>query len=194
MGFFKGALKIALAIVLAMVTLAILAGIAAYLYQAHQKSKAQPHEVVKLWSFDASEPLGLKFTGKTKLVDSRLYVDLQFEGNPPYLNYAANSSPKSKASITVLFKDRDGFKVYEKTVTLREFTTMLSKSVPGGLAYEYDEFIGVDSYARFDHVELMWNMDTAAPKLEFVDPNAAKRTRSLTTAHRTSQRPNGLSD
>lgn len=173
MGLFKGALKIAVAIVLAMVALGILGGIVAYLYEAHQKSKAQPYEVVKHWSYDASEPLGLRFTGKTKLVDSRLYADLRFDGNPPYLKYAANSSPNSKASITVHFKDKDGFKVYEKTVTLREFTTMLDKGVATGLAYEYDEFIGVETYAQFDHVELMWNVDMAATK-PFVDPDAAK--------------------
>jgi len=171
MGFFKGALKIATAIVLAMVALGTLGGIVAYVYEAHQRSKAQPYEVVKPWSYDASEPLGLKFIGRTKLVDSRLYADLRFDGNPPYLKYAANSPPK--ASITVHFKDKDGFKVYEKTVTLREFTTMLDKGVAAGLTYEFNEFVGVETYARFDHVDLTWNVDTAAPQ-PFVDPDVAK--------------------
>ncbi|HEX2541504.1 MAG TPA: hypothetical protein VHM00_10525 [Caldimonas sp.] len=138
MGFLKGALKIAAAIVLTIVALAILGSIAAYMYKAHEKSGAQPYEAAKRWSFDADEILGLKFTGKTKVVDSRLYADLQFEGNPPYLKYAANSSPNSKASISVVFKDKDGFKVYEKSVGLREFTTMIDKGVPRGLTYEYD--------------------------------------------------------
>ena len=71
------------------------------------------------------------------------------------------------------FKDKDGFKVYEKTVTLREFTTMLDKGVAAGLAHEYDEFIGIETYARFDHVELMWNVDTAVTK-PFVEPDAVK--------------------
>lgn len=166
MGLFKGALKIAVAIVLAMVALAILGGIGSYVYEAHQKSKAQPYEAVKRWSYDASETLGLKFTGNTKLVDSRLYADLRFNGYPPYLKYAANAAPNSQASITILFKDKDGFKVYQKSVGLREFTTMLDKGVPAGLAYEYDEFISVEIYARFDHVELTWNLDTNAPKID----------------------------
>jgi hypothetical protein len=173
MGFFKGALKIAIAIVLAIVALGVLAGIVAYWYDAHQKSKARPYEMVKGWSYDASEPLGLKFAGRTKLVDNRLYADLRFDGNPPYLKSAANSSPNSKASITVHFKDKDGFKVYEKTVGLREFTTLLNKGAAAGLTFEYDEFVGVETYARFDHVELMWNLDTSVPK-PFIDPDDAK--------------------
>jgi hypothetical protein len=97
-----------------------------------------------------------------------------FEGNPPYLSYGANSAPSSKASITLVFKDEDGFKVHDKTVLLRTFTTLLDKGAPAGLGYEFDEFLSVDTYARFDHVELMWNLLTEAPKLDLVDPDTAK--------------------
>ena len=169
MGIFKGALKIAVAIALAIVALSILGGITAYIYEYHQKSKATPYEVVKRWSLDATDPLSLRLIGKTKLVDSRMYVDLLFAGNPPYLKYASNR-PDANRQITIHFKDKDGFKVYEKSIGLHEFTKMIDKGTPSGLAFEFDEFVALDTYARFDHVYLTWNLDTSEPKL-FVDPD-----------------------
>lgn len=163
MGFFKGALKITLAIVLAGVALAILGFGATYIYENYQKSKATPYEAVKRWSFDATDPLALKLIGKTKLVDGRMYVDLRFAGNPPYLRYSSNR-PDANRQITINFKDRDGFKVYEKSIGLHEFSRIVDKGKPVGLAFEFDELISVDTYARFDHVDLAWNVDTADPK------------------------------
>lgn len=163
MGFVKGAIKITVAIVLAVVALTILGFIANYIYETHQKSKATPYEAVKKWSLDATDPLALKLIGKTKLVDGRMYVDLLFSGNPQYLKYAS-SRPDPNRQITISFKDKDGFKVYEKSIGLHEFTKTLDKGKPVGLAFEFDEFISLDTYARFDHVELAWNFDTAEPK------------------------------
>lgn len=170
MGFFRGALKIAVAFVLAIVALSILGGIAAYIYDSHQKSKATPYEAVKQWSFDATDPLGLKLNCKTKLVDSRMYVDLLFAGNPPYLKYASNR-PDANRQITIYFKDKDGFKVYEKSIGLYEFTKMIDKGTTVGLAFEFDAFMALNTYARFDHVDLTWNLDTAEPKPFVISDN-----------------------
>lgn len=164
MGIFNGALKITVGIVAAVVVLALLAGAVFYGYEEFQKSKARPYEVVKEWPFDATENLAMKFVGKTKLVDSRLYGYFRFEGYPPYLKDTSNSSANSHASITVNFKDKDGFTVLEKTILLREFGTMLRKGERAGLSYHYDEYLSADTYARFDHVSLTWTVDTRAPE------------------------------
>jgi hypothetical protein len=205
MGFFKGALKIAVAIVLSIVALSILGGIAAYIYENHQKSKATPYEVVKRWSFDATEPLGLKLTGKTKLVDNSMYIDLLFSGNPPYLKYASNR-PDANRQITIYFKDKDGFKVYEKSIGLHEFTTMVDKGTPVGLAFEFDVFMALDTYARFDHIDLTWNLDTAEPKLlvdsdvlgqekpDHCAPNLSKAERLKRLARHGTLRETGLNE
>lgn len=205
MGFFRGALKIGVAIMLSAVGLAILGGIASLTYDNYQKSKAIPYEVVKQWSFDATDPLGLKLTGKTKLVDGRIYVDLFFEGDPPFLKYPSNVLATNRR-ITIHFKDKDGFKVYEKAIGLHDFTNVRDKGARVGLAFEFNEFMDIDTYARLNHVYLTWHLDTTEPKPDVIPdlpgldkpdhcaPNLSKAERLKRLARHGTVRETGLNE
>jgi hypothetical protein len=162
MSFFKGALKIAVAIVLAIAALSMLGGTAAYLYEAYQRKQAAPFEEVKTHWVDLTDSLQLKLIAKTKLVEQRLYAEFNFQGYPSYLEFPANRGDST--GLTLIFQDKDGFKIFEKFVALHDISAIHNKGVKSGLSYEFNEFMGVDTYRRISQATVSWHLSLEPPK------------------------------
>lgn len=161
--FFKGAAKISLALVLAVVALTVL-GVGANLgYEAYKEKQAKPYEETKYWIEDLSQHLEMKMSARTKLVDESMYFIVNFVGSPPFLTDPRLAARNRDGSFTISFLDADGFKVHEEKVLLTAFTSNLNeKGEKAGLEYQSTQFMSVDKYARFADIEVAWTIDTKA--------------------------------
>lgn len=168
--FLQGTLKLAMAISLALIaTVAVVAG-GFKLYEDHQKDRdraeAAPFETVSRRVVDLKNPLDLEFSIETKVVNGYLYVSVNADGYPQYLEHPAN---KAKGAFVLEFEDSDGFRINEKSIPLNNFTTLWGKERAGGLSYQYKEFISLSDYKRFNSVSIRWTVD---PKLTLAKPQA----------------------
>lgn len=161
-GLLKGTLRIVAVIVLSVVVLTAL-GYAAYgVHEAYKSHQAAPYEAMRTWTNDASPPLNLALTARTKLVDGRLYANYRLNGWPTYLADAERDAENSQRHIVVHFLDKDGFSVYQKTVLMSEFSRNVGDDgKPGGLDFQGIEALDIGLYSRFDRVGLEWNLDTS---------------------------------
>lgn len=159
--FMTGVAKVATAIVLAILVLAVLGyGISEYRDGA-RKREAKPFEEVKTWAPQLHESLGMKLLARTKLVDGLLYAEFVLDGYPPYLSAPGLRERNAERHITVEFRDGDGFKVFEKSVEIREFNTIVGKdSAPAGLRHQFTQVVSVDDYKRWANAQVGWNLDT----------------------------------
>lgn len=163
--FMTGVAKVATAIVLAILVLAVIGyGISEYRDSARQR-EAKPFEEVKIWSPPVHEALGMKLRARTKVVDGMLYVDLTFQGYPQYLSLPSMRSKNADRWIKVEFLDHDGFKLFDKTVAIKEFTSIVGPDAkPDGLQYEFTQMVSLDDYKRWASAQVGWNVDTEVPK------------------------------
>jgi len=176
--FFRGVLKIGVAIVGSIVVLSLIGGVIAWGVAAYNRHEAKPYQEVKRWESDLTDPLTLKMAGKTKLVDGRMYAEFTFDGYPPYLTYAANANSEH-VGFSLKFIDKDGFEIATKNLPLGDALKIHTKGKIVGLRYTYDEYMPLETYERFENVRVGWNLSTekadwenapvVAPK-EFGDP------------------------
>lgn len=159
--FLTGVAKVAAAMVVAVLALAVIGyGISEYRDGA-RKRDAKPFEEVKTWAPKLHESLGMKMLARTKLVDGLLYAEFVLDGYPAYLSAPGLSERNAERHITVEFRDTDGFKVFEKSVEIREFTTVVGKdSTPAGLRHQFTQMVSVDDYKRWANAQVGWNLDT----------------------------------
>lgn len=150
-----------------MIAVVALAGIGwgiAALYDRSAKLEAEKYQVVRNWQADVKENLQVDLTARTKLVDGRLYASVIVRGYPAYLSNPKLHTKNQNAYIFLTFEDDDGFKVYEKSIKVSEFsTTVDARNEKIGLNYEFDEYLGVASYKRFSRLAIRWNLDTVIP-------------------------------
>lgn len=159
--FFRGTAKIALALVIAVVALAILGVGANFGYESYQKRQAKPFEETKQWKEDLSQHLGMNMIARTKLVDGSMYLVAKFIGSPSFLTDPRLAARNRDGSFTISFSDADGFKVHEETILLSAFTSNLNaKGEKAGLEYQSSQYIGLEKYARIADVDVAWTIDT----------------------------------
>src|SRR5438046_1904494 len=132
--FFKGVLKIGVAIVASVVVLAVIGGLCAWGYDAYKKTQARPYEEIKDWSADLTDSLQLKMHGRTKLVDGRMFAEFNFMGYPDYLTSYANRSNEN-AGFTLSFVDKDGFEIRSRKLKLSDGMTFTEKGKKLGMQY-----------------------------------------------------------
>ncbi len=171
LAFAKGLLKLALAIALAFViAAAIVAGGYTFIddrEKARLRADAEPYEKVARRQIDLKKPLDLAFTVETKVVEGNLYVSIKADGHPKYLQHPTNRSN----GFILEFYDRDGFKLYNKFIPVKEFTTIVAEQNPTGLSFQFKEFISLNDYKRFSSASIGWTVDeklipaTAQPNL-----------------------------
>ncbi|MGE0349840.1 hypothetical protein [Hydrogenophaga sp.] len=160
--FFRGAAKIAVALVVAVVALALLGAIANYSFEAYKKRQAEPFEVTKVWTKDLSQHLGMNMMARTKLVDDSMYLFANFVGAPTFLTDPRLAARNRDGAITVSFADADGFKLHEERIPLSAFTAILNdKGEKAGLEYQSSQFFGMEKYARIAEVDVSWTIETA---------------------------------
>lgn len=168
MEFVKGALKIGLAIVFAVVMLSLLGALAKLAFDWHHGREAKKYEIVKYHELALSKPLNLKLYGKTKLVDGTMYVEVKFDGYPDYLNFPTNVTSEA-AGFTILFLDSDGFTLKEERIPLRKFTALHENGKPTGISHEFTSFMTPETYVRLKRLNLTWNMQLDPPKRNIFD-------------------------
>lgn len=128
------------------------------------KQEAKQYEVIKLWPVDLKEHLQMTLLARTKLVDGRLQAHINIDGYPAFLSDPQLAVKNRNAGITLLFRDKDGFKVHSKSIEKQEFSRIVdAKGTQSGLTYEFDEHITSDTYARFASLRVEWTFDTAIP-------------------------------
>jgi hypothetical protein len=162
--FFKGAMKVATAIVVAVVVLSVLGWTAWKFQDMKEKSDAKQYEEIKLWRVDLKENLQMTLLARTKLVDGRLLTEVNVDGYPAYLTDPLLQAKNRDAGITLLFQDKDGFKVSSKPIAMREFSGIVdSKGARSGFRYEFDDYMSVADYARISKIRIEWTLETVIP-------------------------------
>ncbi len=180
--FLTSTLKIALAIVLALVTsVAIVAG-GYKLWDDREKERIRAeallYEEVAFRQIDLRTQLNLNFTVETKVVDGFLYASVQGFGFPKYLEHPVN---KNSGAFILKFSDGDGFKLYEKSIPVRDFTTIVTGKVPTGISYHFKELISIGEYKRISKASIGWTVDENLIPV-VAQPSPPKPTAPPTTA------------
>lgn len=163
--FFKSVAKGAAAVVLAVLVLSVIGYGISEFRDGARKREAAPLEEVKIWTPALHEALGMKLRARTKVVDGLLHADLSFDGYPPYLANPAMRLKNATRQLTVGFRDKDGFKLFEKAVAIHDFTTVVGQDgKPAGLQYEFTQLVALDDYRRWASAQVGWNVDTDVSK------------------------------
>jgi hypothetical protein len=90
-----------------------------------------------------------------------MYASVGFDGYPAYLSDPVAKVRNADRAITVIFNDKDGFKIFEKPIMVREFTSIVGPGAqPTGLEYDFSDFVPLADYARFDRLTVTWTMET----------------------------------
>jgi hypothetical protein len=162
--FFRAALKIATAIFLAITALSI-AGWGIWKVQdISDKRYAKQYEVIKLWPVNLKDNLQLTLLARTKLVDGRLFAEVNFDGYPAYLSDPRLEAKNRTGSISLLFQDKDGFKVHAKSIQMTEFSKIVDATgKKSGLSFEFDEYMSPETYGRLTALAVQWTLDTVLP-------------------------------
>lgn len=167
LNYFKAAIKTATSIFFALLGLLILFWIFSLGNDYYKEQQAIPFQKVKNWPLDMQDSLGFKMLARTKFVSNRLLAVVEITGYPKYLADSRNKT----GTLTIEFFDKDGFKIEAKTLELSEFTTLLGRNnKPSGMTAQYDEYIDLDAYKRFDSIQLSWNLIT---QLQEIKPKSA---------------------
>lgn len=164
--FFKSTFKVAISIFLAVIALFVVGFIGFKAYDSLERQEAKQYEAIKVWPVDLTDNLQMTLLARTKLVDGRLLAEINFAGYPSYLSDPRLEAKNRSAGISLLFQDNDGFKVHRKTIQMSEFSSIIdSQGRKSGLRYEFDEYMGTETYARFSQLRVEWTLDTVLPNL-----------------------------
>lgn len=162
--FFRGAMKFAMAIVIAVIVLFVLGWCGWKLLDIKKNAAAQQYENIKPWLVDLQEYLQLTLRARTKLVNNQMLGEVIIEGYPQYFTDPILKSKNSDASFILLFQDKDGFKVLSKTIPIRDFSKVVNaRGIPNGLSYEFENFTSVEDYARISQLSVQWTLETVIP-------------------------------
>jgi hypothetical protein len=172
--FFKSTVKIAIALVIAAIALSVIAWIVWKVDDSRTKQEAKQYEVIKEWSIDLKAILGMQLYAKTKVIDNKLLMSVQIDGYPAYLSDSRLIVKNRDATIKLFFLDHDGFRVFEKSLTVSELSSVVDSSgKKTGLSHQFDEYISVDGYKRFARLTAQWTLDTEVPVAQLPEPASA---------------------
>lgn len=162
--FFRSTFKVAISIFLAVIALSLV-GLAVWKINDHwTKQEAKQYEVIKDWPVDLKENLKITLLARTKLVDGRLLSEINIDGYPAYLSDPRLQAKNRTAGITLLFQDKDGFKVHSKAIQMPEFSSIVdANGKKSGLRHEFDDYMSSETYSRFARLRIEWSLDTELP-------------------------------
>jgi len=162
--FFKGSIKIAVAIVISVIILFVIGWGGLKLLDMKEKVDTKKYEIIKPWLVDLQENLQITLQTRTKLVNGQMLAEVTIDGYPPYLSDPNLKARNRNANLVLLFKDIDGFKVLAKTIPIHDFSEIVNaKGLPTGLSYEFSNYIGVDDYSRISQLRVEWTLETQIP-------------------------------
>lgn len=203
--FFQGAAKTALAIFLALLGLVIVIGLFNSAKEHWAARHAKPYEEIQVWQKDLSSTLGMTVSLKTKLVSGTLYGRLEALGSPPFLTDPASFNKNSGRDFVIQLVDKDGFKMWEKSIPLSEMSQIVgSQQVVIGYAADISEVMLVERYAAVEGWNVLWTFDTRAlgtntgrasePVLDHCQPSLSKTERLKRLSQHGAVRETGLDE
>lgn len=162
--FFRSAFKAAVAIFMAVIALSIVGWGLWKAQDIWAKRDAKQYEVIKQWPIDLKEHLQINLLVRTKLVDGTLFAEVGIDGYPAYLSDPRLEVKNRSASLSLLFRDKDGFKVHSKSIQIVAFSGIVNaKGKKSGLKYQFDEYMSPETYARLAGLDVEWTLETVLP-------------------------------
>lgn len=161
-------LRLAAALTLALVGTAAISFSAYWAYTSPEREQARKAEVTRAWASDLSTNLGMKLRARTKFVDSRMHVALEFDGFPEYLEQPLNWN----RGFRFEWADADGFTRVTKFLKVSEFSRHVNdKGQPKGLNAQFTEYATLDDYIKLTGLNVVWTVDTDIVKQSPPAPN-----------------------
>jgi len=168
-GFFLGALKIAVVIVLAVVLLVALGWGGYSLYEGWDAAKNAPLGKTRTWPELVIHPLGnAKFKLSTAWRDGGLHYQFTVDSYPPAVDAAWRGAGSDVLGggpkFTLTFLDQQGFKLFEHEVPLNRLTHAVDQSGKAvGMSAKDQTYVTADTYRRAASWEVTWNFRSSDP-------------------------------
>lgn len=159
--YLKSTMRLTTSIFIAGCAFALVSGIGVIGYNYWEKSSAKEYESIRLWKTDVQSNLQFSLMARTKLVDNQFFIKVETDAYPQYLKDPSLSAKNADQAIILNFLDKDGFKVFSKSIEVKTLSTTLDPTgQPVGLSFEDDEYMNVSTYASFARMEIQWTLDT----------------------------------
>ena len=185
--FIRCVIKIATAIVVAVIVLSILVWSVSEFQNSKEKTYAKQFESIKPWPVDLKQNLQFTLLARTKLVNGTLLANVTIDGYPAYLTDPRLQAANRDAGITLVFQDKDGFKVHARSIAIGEFSGMVdSNDVPSGLSYEFTDNMNVVDYERIFQLRVQWTLKQLS--LQRISLPFQQTRLMQTTVHKTCQK------
>lgn len=163
---FSSTLRLTLALFIALVGLAAVIAIYVESEKYFTKKFNEKYTEVIEWKYE-SLPLDLKFLVKTKLIDSKIFVNLLVDGYPEYFKSQDFGKSADKYQFFLVFRDSDGFEIFKKEIQIGEMSKIVSDKDEGiGLRYQFSEYLDPSTYSKFKSPYMLWNFPTKIQKRE----------------------------
>lgn len=188
--YLKSTTRLATAIFLSVCALAIVTGVLIGIYNYWDHSRAKEYESIKSWSADLKNNLQFSLVANTKLVEKKFFIKVSTDSYPSYMDDPYLRRKNAERLIVLNFADKDGFKVFSKSIPLNTLSTNLDSSgKPASLSFEDDQYMDLQTYASMAKLDVQWTIDTAIPpsstnaqsqsenKLDHCAPNLSKAER-----------------
>jgi hypothetical protein len=162
--YLKSTMRLASAIFISILALALVFGGGLFAYNKWEKSKAKEYEAVKQWTVDLQSFLQFSLVAQTKLVDERFLMMVNTDAYPQYLKDPRQSAKNTNRIILLNFVDKDGFKVFSKSIAVKDFsTTVDGTGTPIGMSFEASDYMDVRTYSSMSKLNVEWTVDTVIP-------------------------------
>ena len=155
----QGIGKVAAAMVVAVVALGgIVWGITTF-NEHRERSANAPLMEPEIWpavSIGAPEKSELHLS--TIWTNGQLSFQLRLAGYPSELKNAMDGAARSLSSITLIFLDAHGFKVFDHQIFLSSVSRNVDdKGQPIGVELQDNFYVSADDYRRAKHLQASWN-------------------------------------
>ncbi len=116
------------------------------------------YENLKTWQLNTKDNLQMSFYAKTKLVNKTMYLSIQTDSYPSYLDYSSYPISNKDGYFTVTFEDKDGFQLFSHSMQIRAFNTLVDSSDKKiGLSAQIESELPLEKYKRFDRLMISWS-------------------------------------
>lgn len=163
--FFSSIARSALILFLALLGLSVVGFVYSKFEDYQNKKEQEIYKAVKEWDIDMTNPLKMVFHLKTRYVDGYLQAVIEADGYPDYLSDSGEWVKNRNNSLIFSFKDKDGFQLGRKEVSIKEFTRIADgKGGWNGLRTQTSEYMSLDSYKNLNSVVIEWTLNTNVDK------------------------------
>jgi hypothetical protein len=159
--FLLSASKLAAAI---FIVVAVVAGLlwGIYAFNGYRERQAnEPLSELKNWPpvKPKSPEMKAEFSLRTVWRDGQMFYQFAIDGYPPAIAKLRGLSGSTRpATFTLMFEDRDGFKLFDHAIQLNTMTGLIDDSGKlKGFESRGDTYVPADSYRRAAKWDLSWS-------------------------------------